>query len=203
MNLQPPDGPGVTGLDFTAAMRRLCTALVAALPELSHIDMARVAIRFCQVRQRGRYGVQASLTPLRFAHGDAVRRLRGRTWTIQRLLDRQGREMLYLLSFYLPRFLQYPLEEKLAVVVHELWHVSPEFNGDIRRLPHRCFAHGPRAESFHAAQRELAARWLALRPPAELYEFLQGDFAALSSKFGRIYGDRIRTPRLIPLSEYA
>lgn len=199
MESQPPDGPGAVGLDFTSAMRRLCAALVRDLPELGHIDLARVAIRFCQARQGGPYGVQASLTPLRFADGQTVRRRRGRAWTIQRLLDRQGREMLYLLSFYLPRFLQYPLEEKLAVVVHELWHISPLFNGDIRRLPHRCFAHGPRAESFHAAQRELAAQWLAGRPAPELYDFLQGDYAALSQKYGRIYGDRIPTPRLIPL----
>ena len=39
--------------------------------------------------------------------------------------------MLYLLSFYLPRFLKLPWREKLATVIHELWHVNPQFNGDL------------------------------------------------------------------------
>jgi len=34
--------------------------IVARLGEFSHVDMGRVAIRTCQVRQTGRFGMQAS-----------------------------------------------------------------------------------------------------------------------------------------------
>jgi hypothetical protein len=47
---------------------------------------------------------------------------------------------------------------------------------------------------------QLARKWLALDPPAELYEFLRFDFRALEQRHGRIFGQRIRTPKLIPAS---
>jgi len=58
------------GFNFTLHMRRLCADLVARVPELAHIDLKRVAIRFCQARKAVRHGVQASLTPLRFERGE-------------------------------------------------------------------------------------------------------------------------------------
>src|SRR5205085_5234305 len=102
------------GFDFTLHMRRLCSDMTQRLGELAHIDMSRVAIRFCQARRSVRHGLQASLTPLRFKNGALTVVRGGRTWTVQRLFDASGREMLYLLSFYLPRFLEHPLEEKLS-----------------------------------------------------------------------------------------
>ena len=81
------------------------------------------------------------LTPLRFEGGRLTSVRRTGRWTIERLYDEAGREMLYLLSFYLPRFLEHPLREKLATVVHELWHIGPGFDGDLRRHPGRCYAH--------------------------------------------------------------
>jgi predicted metallopeptidase len=186
------------GFDFTFHAQRLCADLCQRLDELRHVDMGRVAIRYCQVRKAVSHGMQASLTPLRFEHGSLFTMRAGRRWTMQRVYGPVGQEMLYLLSFYLPRFLNQSFHEKLATVVHELWHISPEFNGDIRRLPGRCYAHGHSEEHYHASMHELARRWLALDPPEELHSFLRCDFADLRSRHGAIYGVRIRTPRLIP-----
>jgi hypothetical protein len=193
----------VEGFDFTYHAARLCADLCRRLEELRHIEMDRVAVRYCQVRKAVPHGLQASLTPLRFEQGNLYTTRGGRRWTIQRLYNPGGVEMLYLLSFYLPRFLNQSFEEKLATVVHELWHISPEFNGDVRRLPGRCYAHGDSEEHFHASMHELARRWLALQPPEDLFAFLRYDFADLRSRHGSIYGVRIRTPRLIPAENAA
>nr|HQU45185.1 hypothetical protein [Pirellulales bacterium] len=123
--------PPSRGFDFTFHVARLCADLCQRLEEMRHIDMGRVALRYCQVRRPGGHGLQASLTPLRFEEGRLQTTRGGRHWTIQRLYGSQGQEMLYLLSFYLPRFLNQSFEEKLATVVHELWHISPHFNGDV------------------------------------------------------------------------
>lgn len=195
--------PERKGFDFTFHARRLCADLCQRLAELRHIDMGRVAVRYCQVRKSVSHGLQASLTPLRFEDGRLHTVRRGRRFTIQRLYCPQGQEMLYLLSFYLPRFLNQSFAEKLATVVHELWHISPDFNGDVRRLPGRCYAHGQSEEHFHASMHELARRWLDLGPPSEIYEFLQGDFGELRRLHGAIYGARIATPRLIPAESAA
>ena len=190
-------GPESDGFDFTYHAGRLCSDLCQRLEELRHIDISRVAIRFCQVRKAVPHGLQASLTPLRFEQGSLYTLRRGRRFTIERLFSPRGDEMLYLLSFYLPRFLNQTFEEKLATVVHELWHISPEFNGDVRRLPGRCYAHGHSEDHYHSSMHELARRWLDAGPPEELFSFLRCDFAELRSLYGAIYGRRIPTPRLI------
>ncbi len=171
--------------------------MAARLEEFRHIDMSLVAVSFRQTRKRMRGGLYASLTPLRFAAGHAQSVRCGRNWKIQRVvLD--GREMLYLLNFYLPRFLDLPFAEKLTTIAHELLHVGPEFDGDLRRFAGRCFAHSRSHAEFDAHAAKLAERWLAAAPAEELYSFLRMDFFGLRRQYGRIYGRRIAAPKLIP-----
>jgi hypothetical protein len=158
-----------------------------------------VAVCFCQARKRVSHGIFASLTPLRFRDGQATTVRRGRTMAIQRMLDRDGREMLYLLSFYVPRFLDLDLREKLITIVHELWHISPQFNGDIRRHEGRCYAHTGSQKQYDAAMDIIAQRWLAHEPPEHLWGFLTASFDDLLARHGRIVGIKVRRPRLIPL----
>ena len=143
----------------------LCDDMVARLDQLRHVDMSRVAVSFSQTRRAGSQGMFASLTPLRFAGGRMHTFRRKRRWGIQRLYDPDGREMLYILTFYLPRFLDLPLREKLTTVLHELWHIGPKFDGDVRRLGGRCFAHGSSQKQYDAHVEALLDRWLSLGPP--------------------------------------
>jgi predicted metallopeptidase len=187
------------GFDFTAAMRLLCSDMVTRLSELGHIDLELVAIGLCQTRQSGSHGLYASLTPLKFEAGASEQVLEGRRYGVQSLCDLHGRELLYILSFYLPRFLNTSLEEKLSTVLHELWHISPEFDGDLRRHAGRCYAHGSSQQEYDAQMDRLAQRWLALDPPGHLYDLLAVDFAELEAEHGKVVGARWPTPKLLPL----
>jgi predicted metallopeptidase len=189
-----------SGFDFTLHMRRLCDDLVSRLSELRHIDMTRVAVSFSQARRAVNHGLYASLTPMRFAGGSEHTVRRGRRWTVQRLIDESGREMLYILSFYLPRFANQTFRHKLTTVVHELWHINPRFNGDVRRLGGRCYAHGSSQKQYDAKVEQMADRWLSLDPPAAVHEFLRYDFRELVRRYGKVYGIRVATPKLIPLA---
>ncbi len=186
------------GFDFSAAMRTLCQDIVVRSPELRHIDLERVAIGFSQARKRVAHGLQASLTPMRFENGATHGLRRGRRYTVQRYHNESGQEYLYLLSFYLPRFLDHVFEEKLETVFHELWHISPGFDGDLRRFAGRYYAHGPSQCDFDSTARRLAQQWLAASPPETLYAFLHSSFAQLVDEFGAVSGVRIRAPKLIP-----
>ncbi|MBX9789255.1 MAG: hypothetical protein K2Y37_10100 [Pirellulales bacterium] len=189
------------GFDFTGAMRRLCLDLSSRLEELQHVDVGRVAIGFSQTRKPVRHGLQATLTPLRFSGGGLYTRRGRRRYTVQRLFDREGREMLYILRFYLPRFLDQPFEEKLTTVVHELWHIGPEFDGDLRRFPGRCFAHSASERQYDAFCQALADKWLRQSPPAEAVNFLRARYAQLKARHGTVRGDRIPAPKLLPIGE--
>ncbi|MEN6458849.1 MAG: hypothetical protein ABFC63_07955 [Thermoguttaceae bacterium] len=191
--------PPQTGFDFTLHMRALCVDVVARLDQLGHIDMSRVAISFAQTRRADNQGMYASLTPLRFAGGRLYAVRRKRRWGMQRLYDAEGREMLYILEFYLPRFLNLPFREKLTTVLHELWHVGPKFDGDLRRLGGRCYAHGASQKQYDVHAAALLDRWLSLNPPEALYDFLRSNFRELVAAHGRVFGRKIPNPKLVPL----
>lgn len=193
------DGRPASGFDFTLHMRALCEDMVRRLPELRHIDLNRVAVSFCQTRKAVQHGRYASLTPLRFAGGQTQTMRRGRMWQLQRVIGPSGQEMLYILNFYLPRFLNLDFRGKLTTVVHELWHIGPRCDGDVRRYQGRCYAHSASRKEYDRLVEALTEGWLRRGPPPALYEFLHHDFRAVAARYGAIYGVKIPVPKLIPL----
>lgn len=185
------------GFDFTSAMHCLCADVVERHPALRHVDVSRVAFNVCQTRQATAHGMYASLTPLRFELGATSKTIRGTCWEVEPLCDGTGKLFLYMLSFYLPRFMNVSLEEKLSTIFHELWHIGPQFDGDVRRLPGRCYAHGPSQRQYDAAMDRMAQEWLAHNPPCHLYDFLLHDFASLKTEYGGVHGSHWPAPRLI------
>lgn len=187
------------GFDFTLHMRRLCVDVAGRLSEFRHVDMSRVAVCFVQTRKRARHGLWATLTPMRFPGGTLYERRGGGVYTCQRLFDAGGREMLYILNFYLPRFTNIGFRDKLVTVFHELWHISPDFDGDLRRHPGRCYAHTRSQGDYDRRMGEFVDQWLALSPPGELYRFLRLRYWQLQRRYGRVRGTTVAHPRLIPL----
>ncbi len=184
------------GFNFSAAMRLLCRDVAARTPEFAHVRMEQVAVTFAQTRRRVPHGLQAKLTPLRFEKGSLVMRRAGRTWTLERLYE-GDREMLYILTFYLPRFLDHPLREKLITVFHELYHIGPEFDGDIRRMGGRYHVHSHSQHEYDRAMEGLVADYLRSSPQPELLEFLRFNFRELCARYGGVVGKRVRVPRLL------
>ena len=185
------------GFDFTGQMRTLCEDIAARLPALGHVDIDRVAIAFSQARKRVRHGLYATLTPMRFAGGAVTEMRGGQEYAVERLFAPDGREMLYILSFYLPRFMEETFEEKLVTIFHELWHISPQFDGDLRRHAGRCHIHSASQQKYDEQMARLVRRWLALGPPERLMRFLHDNFNALHHRHGGIYGVKIPHPKLI------
>jgi predicted metallopeptidase len=188
--------------DFTAAMWMLCDDITSRLDELLHIDMSRVAVSYAQTRSRAMHGLQAKLTPMRFERGSTTTNRRGRTYACQRLML-GGREMLYILTFYLPRFLDQSFSEKMITVLHELFHISPAFDGDIRRFEGRYHVHSHSQKEYDREMDRLARHYVSLKPPRELYEWLQHDFRTLHAACGGVRGLQVPVPKLIPLQKSA
>ena len=187
------------GFNFTGQMFDLCRDACRRLPELRHIRMDEVAVSFCQTRRRVLHGLQAKLTPMRFAGGSLYTQRRGRKYTVERLYGPDGGEFLYILSFYLPRFLDQTVDEKLTTIFHELWHISPDFDGDLRRFPGRCYAHSHSQKEFDDHARDLSRAWIASGAPARLHAFLDYTFDELHRRHGGIYGLKLRIPKLLPM----
>ncbi len=188
--------------DFCLAMRRLCDDICRRHEAFRHIRMDEVAVTYAQTRSRVLWGMQAKLTPMRFEGGSLVERRGNRFWTVQRIYG-HGREMLYILTFYLPRFLDLSYHEKLITVFHELYHIGPRFDGDIRRFEGACYMHTGSQKAYDQQMEIFVTQYLALHPPEELRRFLQYNFSELQSEYGPVMGIRIAVPRLIRLNPAA
>lgn len=183
--------------DYTAAMHRLCVDVCGRVPDFGHVDMDRVAVTFAQARRRVSWGLQAKLTPMRFEGGSLTTVRHGRTWTVQRLYD-GDREMLYILTFYLPRFQNQSYREKLVTVLHELYHIGPRFDGDIRRHEGRYHVHSHSQNEYDRRMGEYVDEYLATSPDRDLLEFLRPRFSTLARRHDGIVGLQVPIPKLVP-----
>jgi hypothetical protein len=99
-------------------------------------------------------------------------------------------------TFCLPRFLDQTFEEKLVTVFHELYHISPACDGDIRRFPGRNYAHGSSTRSYNALMGKLVDAYLELLPDRCALGFLEGNLAELRSRHRAIVARRLPAPRI-------
>jgi hypothetical protein len=191
-------GPDDQPFDFCGHIRRLCGDIVARSPELAHIDVSRLLFAVTQARSGERHGLQARVTPLRFRHGRLIRRREGVLYQVQRYII-GSKEMLYLVTFCLPRFLDASFDDKFITLFHELYHISPAFEGDLRSSDGRL--HTPSKRAYDARMAVLARAYLAGGADPALHSFLRMDFAQLAHRHGSVAGIMVPRPRLLPIEE--
>jgi hypothetical protein len=194
-----PSGPAGQPFDFCGHVRRLCEDITYRCPELGHIDAGRLLFGMMQARSGRRHGLQARVTPLRFPEGRLTRRRRGVAYQVQRYLV-DDRDMLYLVTFCLPRFLDQDFDDKFVTLFHELYHISPEFDGDLRRHHGRYDLHSHSKKDYDRHMAGLARAYLATKPDSALIGFLRLNFAQLQHRHGSVAGVVVPRPKLIPVS---
>ncbi len=183
---------------FTTHMALLCHDIVARTPDLAHIDLQRVLLCTARARTRRPHGLQAKVTPMRFKHGNSQERRRGWTYQVQQYYV-NGIEVLYLLSFCLPRFQDISFDEKMITIFHELFHMAPEFNGDLRRHDGRYYQHSPSKKKYDALMHRYVEAYFATNPDLSLSGFLKYTFEELYERHGSVIGVVVPAPKLVPL----
>jgi hypothetical protein len=195
-----PSGPAGEPFDFGEGVRRLCADIARRCPELAHVDVSRLLIGATQARNGHAHGLQARVTPLRFRNGSLTRQRRGVAYQVQRFFV-DGREMLYLMTFCLPRFLDQNFDEKLITVFHELYHIGPTFDGDLRRHQGRYAIHSHSQRCYDQHMAHLARAYLTSGPDPSLHAFLRLNFAQLLRRHGSVLGVIVPRPKILPVPE--
>jgi predicted metallopeptidase len=188
------DRNSLTGFDFTGSMTMLVRDIVKTHPAFNHImpDNILVAV---SPSNGSRSGVVAKLRPMRFEGGSKTRTLRRIEYTAPDV-NINGNNILYIVYFHLPRFLNHGnYKNKLATVLHELYHISPLFNGDIRRFPGKNYAHGNSRKGYDELINTYTEEYIKSSAHPELGAFLKYRYSELRRRYGAIYGDMIRIPR--------
>lgn len=184
--------------DFCHYVQRLCADIARRCPELGHIDVSRLLFAVTQARNGHSHGLQARVTPLRFPGGKLTLWRRGIVYQVQRFLLGET-EFLYQVTFCLPRFLDQDFDNKLITLFHELYHISPAFDGDLRRHTGRYSLHTHSQRRYDEDMAGLAREYLATRPKTALLDFLRLDFAQLKERHGSITGIVVPRPKIIPV----
>jgi hypothetical protein len=194
------NGEAGVPFDFSEHMRRLCADIAARCPELRHIDVRRLLFGVTQARSARGHGLQAKITPMRFHGGAPTRRRRGQVFQVQRYWV-DGVEILYLVTFCLPRFLDQSFEEKFITVFHELYHIDPAFNGDLRRHGGRYAIHTRSQKRYDQQMAGLAREYLAGGADPALHSFLRLTFRQLEQLHGTVFGMCVPVPKLVPIPD--
>jgi hypothetical protein len=207
-------------INYTESLTVLMQDIVARVPTLSFIDIADVLVfaRFGRSRAEGAFATCHSLSlppsePGYYfwrdrASGHITRRSE---WFVTKspVVMVGMRQMQYLMSFALPRFCDQSLERsrkgrfyrdiepwmaKLDTVVHELYHIDPEYVG-IRRIEREDGTYSANCHStrFFEQVSGMVRTYMASKPDPKVYDFLRHDFATLESRYGGVVGTSFRT----------
>ena len=187
-----------SAFDYTLHLRRLISDIVGRCRTFSHIDLKQTLITIIPNRTQEKHGLQARVTPMRFRDGRLYRQHRGKVYQVQRYFH-DNREQLYLVGFSLPRFHDLGFEEKLITVFHELYHIGPNFDGDLRRHGGRYEFHTHSEKEYDRQMAELAREYLRRHDAPEVHEFLHPTYAQLWKTHGGIFGTVIPRPKIVPV----
>jgi hypothetical protein len=186
-------------LNLTRELESVVADIVCRVDVLRHIDPARILICVASTRGSGIHGTFAKIHPLRFRGGESsIQVKRGRTTCVCTMpsVTQKGVEILYIVYFLVPRFLNLPLREKLITIFHELYHISPGFDGDIRRFPGRNYAHGSSRKRYNTLMAGLVDDYLRMVDSACIPACLLEDMAGLRNRYRTIVGRRFPAPKI-------
>jgi predicted metallopeptidase len=139
---------------MTLAVKRLVRDVAERLPELSHVRASRLLVVAGEARRASR----ATISPALFGSTGARRGEGGRAKPVIRV---KGRKILYVVTLRPLWFVASNAEERIATILHELYHASARFDGTLHRG--RRHSKLPLA-TYNRRIRALLDRYLAAAP---------------------------------------
>ena len=180
-------------INLTDILTELIELITSRSKNFSHIDSSKVVVCTGSNKRNGRGAIYGKLVPLKFKNGSDVLLFRGRHYTIPEIVN-NGITQLYAVYFYLPRFFDLSVEKKLNVIFHELYHISPEFNGDIRRMGNVKLAHGSSKKRFDSNFENEVKLFFDYISGTSYFDFLKMDSKNLHVNY-RVYARRMKIPK--------
>ncbi len=184
MPLFLPEQMSLEPLNLTKDLELASQEIIARIPALEHIDLSRVLFTLFRSRPASRTYTYARCYPL----SQKPLRRGARTYKLSPILMPGRKHARYILAFAWPRFWQLGPRERLETLVHELYHISPKFDGEARAFETGGW-HGAGLDWYDQVIHELSERHL---PPA-----MQNRYPSLSKNLRarEITGRRLRLPR--------
>ena len=187
------------GLNLSDTLTLIIHEIIKQTEEFRLFDINKILVCCSSNRAGGRGGIYGKLVPLRFENGSGIIKHRGIYYTIPKVFL-NNTEILYIIYFYMPKFFDLSAEGKIDVIFHELYHINPGFNGDIRRMGNFKKAHGHSKKNFDEQYKEFSDEFYKYIRNTPFHDFLEMNSNDLKKTFSKVTWRRIKTPRPVPLN---
>lgn len=188
---------GTVMFDYSYRMKKLIADISRRCQAFNHIDSRKILVGVSRSRNNKKHGLQAKLVPLKFQGGRRVIQTAGDWYCKMPKTIHNGREILYAIYFCLPRFQNLSFDEKMMIIFHELYHINPAFNGDIRRFPGKYYQHSRSEKEYDGIAESLSKRYLSSRHSRQRTRFLRFRHEELRQRYGEVTGLHLRLPEPI------
>jgi predicted metallopeptidase len=177
--------------DLSEGLREAAAEICNHIPDLAHVDVSRVQFSLFYSRKARKTLTFARCYPL-----SRTPRKIGRHWhALEPLYATERRKARYILAFAWKRYWELSAEKRLETLIHELYHISPRFDGEFREFDQG----GPHG---------LGLRWFdrQVKNLMNLYipQGLEQEFPALSISVRsglKVTGIKLQVPRWERLAE--
>ena len=180
-----------TSINLSDVLSLIIHDMIKATEEFRKFDMNRILVCCASNRRDGRGAIYGKLLPMRFKDGSSIIKHNDKYYTIPKLKVNDF-EIFYIIYFYIPRFFDLSAKDKIKVMFHELYHISPDFNGDIRRMGKFKSAHGHSRKAFEEKYIEYAENFFKDIKDTPYCNFLAMNTEDLKKYFEKIKYRRIK-----------
>ena len=180
-----------TELNLTEYLEDVIADICKRMPEFSFItDPRRILVCLKRAANESKHGVFAKIVPMNFPSGLPYKEVKGNLYSMPQILTPHG-PVLYIIYFYLPRFLLQDFDKRILTIIHELYHISPEFDGTIRMFGGK--AHGNSLKVFNENLKPLVEKYSQQSIHLDL---LKADYKAILHTY-TITGRTLTMPKAI------
>ena len=178
-------------INLTDILTLIINDMIRTTEEFRNFNINRILVCCASNRKDGRGAIYGKLLPMRFKDGSAVVKHRDKYYMIPKLKVNNV-EIFYIIYFYFPKFFNLSAKDKVKVMFHELYHINPDFNGDIRRMGKVKSAHGHSRKSFEEKYIDYAESFLKNIKDKHYCNFLEMHSEDLKKYFSKIKYRRIK-----------
>ncbi|MCL1865765.1 MAG: hypothetical protein FWF73_08155 [Spirochaetes bacterium] len=178
-------------INLTDVFTLIIHDMIKSTEEFKSFDINKILVCCASNRKDFKGAIYGKLQPLRFKDGSEIIKHNKRYYTIPRIVLNNV-EILYIIYLYIPKFFNLTVMDKINVMFHELYHISPEFNGDIRRMSNFKSAHGHSKKSFEEKYIKFASNYFNNINGTPFNGFLQMNFEDIKKQFKVIKYRRIK-----------
>lgn len=186
-------------INLTDILTLIIHDIIKATDEFKSYDLNRILICCASSRNDFKGATYGKLLPLRFKDGSEIISYNNRHYTIPKVKI-NNIEILYIIYFYIPKFFNLSVGDKVKVIFHELYHINPEFNGDIRRMGNFKSAHGHSRKAFEEKYIVYAETFLKTIKNSPYFHFLEMNYEDIHNQFKKILYQRMKQIKPVPYS---